>query len=350
MRLLLTRHDRLGDFMLAWPAIQTLALNLPEVELSVLASPITAELATWCKGVQDVVCFPRGDSELVRAMALARSIRPAGYEAAIALFSRFDLALGLWLARIPMRVAPATKVAQCLYNHRLVQHRSRSERPEYAYNIELVDYFLNLVGIKSAHRPCAPYLQFSPVDLQRVRIQFAAQLGLANAKPWVFLHAGHGGSAARPPVALLVRIARCLADEGAEIILSEGPQDHEAVMQLSAAMGSVQHVVYRSESGLVDYAHRLALSDLFVGGSTGPLHLAGALDRPTVGFYPRRRSATSLRWQTLNRSENRLAFMPPVSARENDLGALDFDLVSEQVRQFFREVLDRAHVTTKPRT
>jgi ADP-heptose:LPS heptosyltransferase len=60
-----------------------------------------------------------------------------------------------------------------------------------------------------------------------------------------------------------------------------------------------------------------------VSGSTGPLHLAAALDRPTAAFYPRRRSSTALRWQTVNGEGKRLAFMPPEGAEEGDMGSID---------------------------
>lgn len=350
MRILITRHDRLGDFILAWPAIQSLALNLPDVEVSVLVNPAMTELARHCVGVQSVIPFPQDGSEVTRALELARTLRLARYDAAIALFSRFDLALGLWLARIPIRVAPATKVAQYLYNHRVVQHRSQSKRAEYIYNLELTETFLNQRGVLAARRPCGPYLHFPAGELKPLRIQFATQYGLNPRRPWVMIHAGHGGSAARPPIGLLACLANRLTEEGADLILSEGPQDHDAVQQLSAALDATPHVIYRSDSGLVEYARRLALADLFIGGSTGPLHLAGALDLPTVGFYPHRRSATSLRWQTLNSSENRLAFMPPPEAGEADLAALDVTFISNQVMRFFREVVDRDRVATKPRT
>lgn len=47
---------------------------------------------------------------------------------------------------------------------------------------------------------------------------------------------------------------------------------------------------------------------MLIAGSTGPLHIAGCLDIATAGFYPAKRSATPLRWQTCNRAEKRLAF------------------------------------------
>ena len=52
----------------------------------------------------------------------------------------------------------------------------------------------------------------------------------------------------------------------------------------------------------------------FIAGSTGPLHIAGALDIPTIAFYPRKKSGNAVRWQTLNTYTRRLSFMPPESA------------------------------------
>ena len=71
---------------------------------------------------------------------------------------------------------------------------------------------------------------------------------------------------------------------------------------------------------------------LFISGSTGPLHIAGALDIPTAAFYPRRRSATSLRWQTLNSEARRLGFMPPANADERDMQSIDIDTAAAEIK------------------
>tara|TARA_B100000497_G_C7312768_1_gene210129 strand:+ start:113 stop:415 length:303 start_codon:yes stop_codon:yes gene_type:complete len=48
--------------------------------------------------------------------------------------------------------------------------------------------------------------------------------------------------------------------------------------------------------------------DLFISGSTGPLHVAGSLNKKTVGFYPSKKSSTSIRWRTMNEESNKLFF------------------------------------------
>lgn len=348
MRLLAVRNDRLGDFMLAWPAIQGLRLNLPDARIAVLARSYTAPLATLCKGVDEVLCDPAEAGEVGNARALARIVRAGRFDAAVSFFSRFDSALGLALARVPLRVAPATKLAQVFHTHRLRQRRSRSVKPEFVYNIELAEFALRLLGVANPVRAAPPYLRFPAAEVSAGRRRLCAELGIAAEQPLAFFHPGHGGSAEPPPVSLLAHIARGVVDEGAAVVLSEGPTDAARVAALGAALAGTPCTVYRSRDGLVEYARRLAGASLFVSGSTGPAHIAGALDLPTVCFYPRRRSASSLRWQTLSSEGRRLAFSPPASAGEEDYAALDPQRVVSAVRLMFRAALDRDRAATGP--
>lgn len=350
LRLLAVRNDRLGDFMLAWPALQTLHLNLPHARLTVLARAYTAPLAGLCGGVTDVICDPGKRRSLANAVAVARLVSPRRFAASVSFFSRFDTAMGLALARIPLRVAPATKIAQIFYTHRLRQRRSRSLKPEYLYNLELAEYLLALLGISRPVRAGPPYLRFTARDTAAARAALASRLNLPAERPMVFVHPGHGGSAPAPPVELFARIARGVAATGASVVVSAGPADNEAVAALEPALAGIRYGVYRSQSDLVEYARTLACADLFLSGSTGPLHIAGALNRPTAAFYPRRRSASAVRWQTLNEETRRLAYAPPPEADGDDYAAIDADKVLADVRMLLRAAPDRANVATNPRT
>lgn len=324
--------------MLAWPALQTLHGSMPEAELTLLARAYTAPLADFCPGVTAVLNDPAVSGELANARAIARLLRPHRFDAAVALFSRFDIALGLRLARIPLRAAPATKLAQALYTHRLRQRRSQSLKPEWLYNVELAEFFLARLGIDRPVRARPPYLAFPPEATAGIRSALAARLGFDAAAPLVFMHAGHGGSSPTLPPSAFARIGRVLVASGAALVLSQGPADAAAVAAVREELGETPHGVYRSDGGLVEFSRHVAAADLFVSGSTGPLHIAGALDVATAAFYPRRRSASAVRWQTLNREGRRLAFMPPVSAREDDFAAIDPDRVTEQIRALLRDV------------
>jgi ADP-heptose:LPS heptosyltransferase len=322
-RLLVIRNDRLGDFMLAWPALALLRRNLPKAHIAVLVPAYTAPLAEICPSVDQVLIDPKLPGEWRNGRALARLIKPEGFDAAIALFSRFDSGLGVRLAGIPRRYAPATKLAQFFYDRRLPQRRSRSEKPEYEYNLDLVRAYLAELGVSEPKPVAAPYLSFPPAELKKLKQAFQKQHEVGAGKRLVFVHAGHGGSASNLSLGQYGHLIRDLsAPRKRHFVLTAGPGEEHHVKRL-ASLVEGPHTIWVSRSGLVDFAKHLAFADLFISGSTGPLHLAAALDRPTAAFYPRRRSSTALRWQTVNGDDRRLAFMPPVAAGESDMASID---------------------------
>jgi ADP-heptose:LPS heptosyltransferase len=338
VKILAVRNDRLGDFMLAWPSFRMLARNLPDASIVVLAREYTAPLAEMCADLSGVLCDPGIEGDWTSARAIGRLLRGERFDASLSLFSRFDTALGLALARVPMRVAPATKLAQVFYTRTVRQHRSRSLKPEYVYNLELTEFFLRTLGVEAPVWPKPPYLHVPIDEARERRRELAMRLGFDPTRPLVFIHPGHGGSSPPPSARLFARIGKALEVSGAELVVTEGPADGEAVAAVRKALGETTHAVYRSQSGLADFARCIAAADLFISGSTGPLHIAGALDCPTVAFYPRRRSATALRWQTLNSEGRHLAFMPPEKAGENAFEALEVESVVNDIQHFASKI------------
>jgi len=85
------------------------------------------------------------------------------------------------------------------------------------------------------------------------------------------------------------------------------------LISLMALVGDLIESMMKRDAKIKDSANvtqmvnNIACSDLFIAGSTGPLHIAGALNKKTVGFYPSKKSSTSLRWQTINNFHKRLS-------------------------------------------
>ena len=58
-RILVIRNDKLGDFMLAWPALALLKKSLPLAKITVLVPAYTRELASACPWVDEVLLDPQ---------------------------------------------------------------------------------------------------------------------------------------------------------------------------------------------------------------------------------------------------------------------------------------------------
>ena len=131
----------------------------------------------------------RADKEQQRAL-LAR-IKAAAFDASICLFSQHPQCQAGVEGAYSLPAGPAAKLAQVLYNQRLVQRRSRSQKP--GTNTTWIWCAASSpIGIRPwwSHRdPTA-----STRGLLQVREQVAARLRLDASRPWLMVHAGSGSA------------------------------------------------------------------------------------------------------------------------------------------------------------
>lgn len=334
-KILVIRNDKLGDFMLSLPSFHLLKSSLPDTEIHALVPEYTRDMASVSTDIDKIINDPGSGTNYARQFNLWREIRGQHYDAVITLYSTTRIGLLLWLARIPYRLAPATKIAQVFYNNRLAQRRSKSEKPEYEYNIQLIQYYLNQLNIKTIETANAPFLQFPGKEVQQTRLSFCNQYKIDHTHKLIFIHPGSGGSAVNLSTHQFAELAKELhTQNGHTIVISAGPGEQDNAEQLAKLLPiHTPHVVYVSTQGLLTFARHIAFADLFISGSTGPLHIAGALNRPTVGFYPRRRSATALRWQTLSTDDRRLSFSPGTHADAEDMSGIDISAVADKINK-----------------
>lgn len=338
-KILVIRNDKIGDFMLTWPAFAMLKQAMPKVEITALVPLYTKALAEMCPFIDSVLIDCGRDAEKANKLALVKEIKSHRFDASICFFSDGYNASLVWKANIPFRLAPATKWCQFFYNHRVLQRRSLSLKPEYQYNIDLVSAFLTKLAI-FAKSPKPPYLHFDEQVLLDQKDKLAQTLSLSTDIPWLFVHAGSGGSANHLSLEqyrdLLFGICNKLAFE---LILTAGPKEEEIAMQLKTLLDAkqIQAKVYSKNEGLIDFTRSIACADAFIAGSTGPLHIAGTIDVPTIGFFPAKKSATPLRWQTINSEGRHLAFSPPSNKDKNiasDMSLIKIDKVIPDAIRF----------------
>ena len=340
IKILVIRNDKLGDFMLAYPSFAMLKQAMPQAQIYTLVPAYTREMAETCPWIDEIIIDPGQNATKQEKRKLLRNIRSQNFDAAITLFSTTRIGLLLFLARIPQRVAPATKIAQLFYNLRLAQRRSRSEKPEYQYNTDLIEFYLTRNRVDVPPAATRPFLHFDSERIKQLKNAFYLKHDIAASSRLVFLHAGSGGSANTLSAHQFAELARHLNatksnTKALHFVFTAGPNELSHAQNVSALLEDLPNTIYHSTDGLQAFAQHIAFADLFVSGSTGPLHIAGALDIPTAAFYTRRRSATPLRWQTLNSSEKRLAFTPPQNADECDMTRIDLaQAAAEIIRKF----------------
>lgn len=308
-KILLIRNDKIGDFMLAWPAFALLKKQYPAVQITALVPEYTAELARQCEWIDQVLIDKKATGFLRDITCLKRRIQAGNFDLSISLFSQGRTALALWLAGVKQRIGPATKIAQIFLNHRLRQRRSQSAKPEYEYNLDLIRYFIRLNHDKPVDAPAPPYLSFPADEIKSLRKKIQQRYEIHDKSRIVIIHPGTGGSAINLSTDQYAQLAKELAATcQLFFLITAGPGELPVAARLSEKLQGMAHGIYESKTGLVAFSKLIATTDLFISGSTGPLHIAGALNINTVAFYPTKKSATALRWQTTNLESKRLHF------------------------------------------
>lgn len=99
---------------------------------------------------------------------------------------------------------------------------------------------------------------------------------------FVLLNPGAGWGAKQWPAERYSEVARQLAKEGLRSLINFGPGEEKMAQQVEAASGSAAKAIARSLTQLISLTRR---ARLFIGGDTGPMHLAAALQIPVVAAF-----------------------------------------------------------------
>ena len=308
-KILLIRNDKIGDFMLSWPSFALLKNQYPDIEITALVPEYTAALARHCKWIDKVLIDEKNNSFINDLFNLSKKIKRNNYDVSISLFSEMRTSFSLFLSRVPLRFGPATKIAQIFLNKTLRQKRSQSKKPEYEYNLDLIRYFIESNGDTPIQTPEPPFLTFDVSEIHTLKNNILKNYFIDKDTKLVFIHPGTGGSAINLSIEQYAELVFGLSTRNdIYFIITAGPGESIIAEKLSNLLKGTKHHIHYSTSGIIDFCKFISICDVFISGSTGPLHIAGALNKRTVAFYPSKKSATSIRWQTINTEENQLRF------------------------------------------
>ena len=299
--ILVSRTDRAGDLVLTLPVFSALRRLLPDARLTAHVRTYTAPLLESHPDVDDLII---DDSRKpLSLLALARLFHRRAFYATVLVHPSARAILAAFLAGIPLRVGRASNVWQFFLNRPQHQHRSLNEKHEYEYNLDL------LQGLGLAAPDIRPRLfpSVSSVAEARTRLQ---QAGLAHTCP-VFMHPGHGGSAFNLAPRQYAELANRLLALQIPHCVTFGPGEGHLLSHFGEPVPGLRGFV-QDLPDLGQLAALLSLGRCWVGGSTGPMHLAAALQLPVAAFFPPLPAMTPKRWGPVGAVTQ--VFLPTISS------------------------------------
>ncbi len=153
-------------------------------------------------------------------------------------------------------------------------------RPVIARGAHVVEQNLSVAEAVTQKKVGAPVVQFPRDPGAECRIE--QQLAAASIRDFAILNPGAGWGAKRWPAQRYGQVAKALAADGVLSILNCGPGEENLASEAEAASEGVAKAMQCSISELIALTRR---AKLFIGGDTGPMHLAAALQVPVVAIF-----------------------------------------------------------------
>jgi ADP-heptose:LPS heptosyltransferase len=288
-RILLVRTDRLGDVILTLPMLSALHTCFPDASITMLLSRYTGQIVEGHPLVHELLWYDQ-DGALVPFDRMRVEVAQRNFDAAIVVHPRPRLAWLLFRSDIPVRVGTGYRWYSLLFNRRVFEHRKDAKRHEVEYNLRL----LEAIGCAGSAEP-----EF-PIVLTREAEESIAllcnSLGIGLDQRLVVLHPGSGGSAREWPAGYFGILAAKLAEEASvRVIVTGGKGEERKVAEiLVATKGKAIPLV--GTLTVKELAALFRRANLFVGNSSGPIHLAAAMGTAVIGLYPQATAMSEKRW------------------------------------------------------
>jgi heptosyltransferase I len=290
-RILIVRLSAMGDVLHAMPAVTALRAAHPEAHIAWAVEPAWAPLLSANPGFQRDATQPLVDAlhlipfkkwaraplspaTLRETRGTRRELAAARYDIAVDMQGSVRSAWAMRWTRAPRLIGeanPREPLAKFLFKER-VTHRGTHVIEQ---DIELADAIF----------PDAPELAYMPPLFPRDSAAEAwadAQLAKYPATRHAILMPGAGWGSKRWPPARYGEVAAALAQRGFHAFVNVGPGEEKLGEAAVAASRGTATILPATLAQLIAILRRTTLA---IGGDTGPLHLASALQVPTVGIY-----------------------------------------------------------------
>jgi ADP-heptose:LPS heptosyltransferase len=303
MRILLVRLRQIGDVVFTTPALGALRTRFPAAVVTYLVEPAAAPVLAGHPHIDELIVAPngRGLAGLGAEGALIRRLRAARFDLAVDFHGDPRASLLTWLSGAKTRIGYNVMGRGWMYTTRI--DRPLALRPR--HSVENQWDLLTPLGIAPPSRETAPVTMFpTPEAIRSVQERLSAA-GVTREDRLIVIHLSAGNRFRRWPAPAFVTLVCRLAAGQAQrrIIVTAGPSDHEVASDVMTAARQQlpepdrRRIVACGEFSLAELRALFDRAALFIGGDSGPLHVAATSQVPIVGLYGPTLPARSAPWR-----------------------------------------------------
>ena len=283
------------------PLLRALRRRYPDAHLAYAVEPAAEPVVRGNPHLDEIIVTPRtrGLARLRDDAALAARLRRRRFDVAIDLHGGPRSAWLTWASGAPMRIGYTIQGRSWMYTHVIPRAADLTPRHSVLNQWDLLAP-LDIPAADPIGDPMEMVEDAAATGSVRDRLRSA---GL-HTHPLVVIHVSAGNPFRRWPAESFVALTCTLARQDARrrIILTSGPSQASAAREIAdaarIALGPLAACV--PDAGEFDLAELRALvarAAVYIGGDSGPLHIAATTTTPIVALFGPTLAGRSMPWR-----------------------------------------------------
>ncbi len=306
--ILIVRSDRIGDVVLSLPMAEIIKKHYPNCKVTYLVRSYTESLVKDHPFIDKVLVL-KEKNQRIKFFSNIRQITANKFDYSIIVYPTILISLIIFFSGIKQRIGTGYRWYSFLFNMKNFTHRKFAEKHEIEFNIDL----LKKLGIdENISKDNVTFNLQINAESKRFVDKVLFESGVDRSKKLIIVHPGSGGSAEDLPVLKYKELLNMFNSEpNVQIILTGSKFEFNLCEELKVN-NSIKN--FAGKFNLSELIALIGYCDVFISNSTGPLHIAAALGKYVIGFYPKILACSAKRWGPY--SNNSLVFEPKLDCED----------------------------------
>lgn len=272
LRILIARIDRIGDVVLSTPLPREIKKNYPDSFVAVLVKNYTKDIYLNNPNVDEIITYDNSDKTEKSFWGLVREIKRFKFSHAFMLLPNEKLNFILFASGVKYRVGVGHKLYQFLTFTKYV------DRKKYIEQRHEADYCLDMIrkiGIETNNY--TPEIFLSAAEIEEAKL--FKEKNISPNQKLVGINVSSGNSAPNLSISEYRKLL---------LLLKEYPNYKVAVIDniVNHEIDNLENVIYPNRNNTLRKSIvNLSAFDIVISNSTGPMHIASALNIPTISLF-----------------------------------------------------------------